>query len=294
MTKKKFVPVVAVLNMKGGVGKTTLSANLFRRLYRARHVSTLLLDMDPQFNLSQSLYKRKAYENLKSAGKTIAAVMKHCAKPGLKEISAKHQEVPIAKILSAQLKYIIDSDPLVELKVVPGDFDLVQYSLMDDHKQLKSASDRFKVFIDKAKDDFGLIVMDCNPSSSFLTKIAIENCTHLLVPVRLDKYSVLGLEMLWEFVHDKLPVSPKPQFIVIINGAKNSKPTKEMIETEAELRGHSVFGSRTLANTMRETALLKARSDYTGFNLDRKTSITKKITDEIDKISDELAKKLGL
>ena len=103
-------------------------------------------------------------------------VIRHCTKPGLKEISAKHQEVPPPDVISAQLRYIIGSDPLIELRVVPGDFDLVQYSLMDDNKKLKAASGRFKQFIDDARQKFGLIVLDCNPSSSFLTKISIENC----------------------------------------------------------------------------------------------------------------------
>lgn len=64
--KKPFVPVVAVLNMKGGVGKTTLSANIFRVLFERRQAGTLLLDLDPQFNLTQALFTRSAYDKLKA------------------------------------------------------------------------------------------------------------------------------------------------------------------------------------------------------------------------------------
>ncbi|MEP6664250.1 MAG: ParA family protein, partial [Verrucomicrobiota bacterium] len=60
-------PVVAVLNMKGGVGKTTISANVFRELYRriGKEKKTLLIDFDAQFNLTQSVITEKGYEPLK-------------------------------------------------------------------------------------------------------------------------------------------------------------------------------------------------------------------------------------
>ena len=295
MSKKKFTPVVAMLNMKGGVGKTTLSANLFRRLYLNRQVSSLLIDMDPQFNLSQSLFRKAEYEALKKSRRTVSAIMEQgTTKAGLKVISSSHQSPPSSSEVIKLLKYIEDTDPRITLDIVPGDFDLVKFSLMEDSAKLKLAKERFQKFIDQVKDEYGLVVLDCNPSSSFLTLCSLAACTHIVVPVRLDKYSVIGLEMLWEFVHNRLTLMPKPQFVVVINGAKRSKPTKAMVETENELRGHNVFGSRTLANTMRETAQLKARSDYTGFSLDRKTTISDTVRKEMDKLADELADKLGL
>ena len=58
MAVKKYVPVVAVLNMKGGVGKTTLSSNVFRQMFDRQKHGILLLDLDPQFNLTQTLFTR--------------------------------------------------------------------------------------------------------------------------------------------------------------------------------------------------------------------------------------------
>lgn len=68
-------PVIAVLNMKGGVGKTTVSAHLMRHLFERLHSSTLLIDLDPQHNLSQTVLSSARYEALKDAGKTVARVM---------------------------------------------------------------------------------------------------------------------------------------------------------------------------------------------------------------------------
>lgn len=293
MAKKKFVPVVAVLNMKGGVGKTTLTANVFRRLYFEKKVSTLLLDLDPQFNLTQALYKRQEYDKLKAAGKTLSAVLDRPTKAGLLEISMAHEDVPEPAALARSFWHITNSNPLVHLDTVPGDFSLVRYSLMDDKAKLEHVKKRFIKFVDKCKEEYGLIVLDCNPSSSFLTVCALSVCTHVLVPARMDKYSVLGLDMLWEYVNDILPINPKPEFLVVLNAVKKSKPNKAMRETEAELRGHPVFGAKTLANAIRETGQLTAKTDYTGFSVDRKTSATGVVKGELDKLAHELGTKLG-
>lgn len=75
MKKKQAAPVIATLNMKGGVGKTTVSAHVFRVFYEKFKASTLLVDMDPQFNLTQTLFTRSQYERLKTQGKTVMATM---------------------------------------------------------------------------------------------------------------------------------------------------------------------------------------------------------------------------
>ncbi|MDM8552179.1 AAA family ATPase, partial [Desulfobacterales bacterium HSG2] len=46
---KKEAPVVAILNMKGGVGKTTIAGNLFREMFKSKKINTLLIDLDAQF-----------------------------------------------------------------------------------------------------------------------------------------------------------------------------------------------------------------------------------------------------
>ncbi len=51
--RNKEAPVVAVLNMKGGVGKTTIAGNLSREIFRTKKIHTLLIDLDAQFNLTQ-------------------------------------------------------------------------------------------------------------------------------------------------------------------------------------------------------------------------------------------------
>lgn len=66
---------IAMVNMKGGVAKTTLAVNLADYLSRMAKKRVLLVDLDPQFNATQCLFSPETYATNKAAGKhTITAV----------------------------------------------------------------------------------------------------------------------------------------------------------------------------------------------------------------------------
>jgi chromosome partitioning protein len=291
--KKKFIPVVAVLNMKGGAGKTTLSANIFRVLFERHHAGTLLLDLDPQFNLTQALFTRANYDKLKTAEKTILPVMEPPSSVGLFDVATSTMPPPAAATINFCYRYFIKT-PSITLDVVPGDFGLVKYSLMNDSKKLDGVRERFLKFIEQEKDNYRVICLDCNPSSSFLTLCALHACTHILVPVRPDRFSMLGLEILAEFVESLPSLSPKPQFFVVLNGIRRGGRDSVANAVEAELRAHPKFAPRTLVNVVPETGVLKAKTDYTGFATDKKGGWSKTVRAEVSIVADELAGKLGL
>jgi chromosome partitioning protein len=292
--KKSFVPVVAVLNMKGGVGKTTLSAHLFRVLFEQKRIGTLLLDLDPQFNLTQALHTRARYDRLKASGKTIYTVMEPSPHVSIFEIKTSAKPPPLADSLVFHFMHFDKAVPPVTLDLLAGDFDMVKYSLMDDNKKLSAVRKRFASFVEKSKESYGLICIDCNPSSSFLTMCALDVCTHIVVPVRPDRYSILGLEVLWGFVHDFIPITPKPEFIIVLNGVPKSRGGAGTGLVEAELRGHEIFGKRTLASVLRLSALLEAKANYTGFATDRRVPWSKELKSQLLALSDELSRKLGI
>ena len=195
---KKTAPVVAVLNMKGGVGKTTVSAHVMRVLYLKLLKRTVLIDFDPQFNLTQSVVPQATYEKLKQANQTILSVMEPAPQTSLFSVVANNAPPPALADVSILMKKV--QGGAAELRLVPGDFGLVKYSLIDDLKSLAPVRARFKQFVAQVQDSMDLVCIDCNPSSSFMTVCALEVATHLLVPVRPDRFSVLGLELLDKFV----------------------------------------------------------------------------------------------
>jgi chromosome partitioning protein len=58
----RFVPVVSVMNYKGGVGKTTLTANLAAEIAHRGH-KVLMIDLDPQANLTFSFYSVEEWQD---------------------------------------------------------------------------------------------------------------------------------------------------------------------------------------------------------------------------------------
>jgi chromosome partitioning protein len=290
MSKTKNVaPVVSVLNMKGGVGKTTIAAHVFKHFFARLHRQVMLVDFDPQFNLTQTVLREGQYQDCKKENKTILRVMDGCPEESLFSVSCSTEEVDSIEDVSIILRVFRNTQK--KLTLIPGDFDMVKYSLIDDKEVLNNAKNRFLNFIGKAQSENELICIDCNPSSSFMTQCAILASTHILIPVKPDKYSMLGLHHLLRYIDDFKELAKKPEIIVIINGTSHYEYNSTV---ESEIRAHKIIGPKTLANTLRQSKLLIARPDYTGFVTDKVGPYSSVVTASISNIVDELAKKLEL
>lgn len=289
MSTNVLAPVVAVLNMKGGVGKTTISAHVMRVLYHRHRVKTLLVDLDPQFNLSQALISREKYDRLKASDHTILSAMEPPPAMDLHDIKTSASPPPKAQEIIHGLRYILSSG--ITLDLLPGDFRLVKYSMIDNHTKLNLVRKRFLHFIGETRKDYDLICIDCNPSSSFITSCALQACTHLLVPVRPDLYSLLGLENLNDFVEAIPTIDPKPELLVLLNGIPRHNYDSAV---EDELRVHNIFGTKVLTSRVYQTGLLEAKTGYTGFATDKPVPWKQLLKREISLVVDELVTKLGL
>ena len=288
--KTKLGPVVATLNLKGGVGKTTVSAHVFRVLWENFRTPTLLIDFDPQFNLSQTLFDRNDYDIMREAERTIMAVMEPPPMKSLFTINTSSAPPPDPADVSTPLWHFRNEDH-IDLRVLLGDFRLVKYSLMADHGQLEAVERRFLTFIDKCRQGGRITVIDCNPSSSFLTLCALRACTHLLVPVRPDRYSILGVELLDQFLKEIPTIEPKPKKLILLNGVPRKHYNRSV---EDELRSHVSLGPATLLNRLHHSKNLQAKPDYAGFATDKPVPHRNRLKREIDAVAEEVYEALGL
>jgi chromosome partitioning protein len=281
--------VISVLNMKGGVGKTTITANVMRVLYLFLGKKVLLIDLDPQFNLTQVVMARDEYDVLKTAGHTIFSAMEPPSRVGLFDVAITTHAPPQPSSLVKVLKRTKNGANYLHL--IPGNFDLVKYSLISDHDKLAHVRQRFIQFVAAARADYDLVIIDCNPSSSFITLCALHACTRLLVPIRPARYSILGLELLNAFVEDIPTIDDKPALTVVLNGIPRQHYDQSV---ERQLRAHVSFGKSVLVNRLHISSLLSARLDYIGFAIDKRAPYRKRLLTDILKIVYELKVVWGL
>lgn len=208
---------------------------------------------------------------------------------GLLEVATTTSPPPAVDTISKRLRWFSRTEQ--ELAIVPGDFRLIKYSLMSENRKLDAVRERFLKFVQRTREKYQVVCIDCNPSSSFITLCALHACTHLLVPVRPDRYSIMGLELLADFVDGIPTILPKPPISIVLNGVPRSNYNRAV---ENQLRAHPVFGASTLANVISHSDILIARHNYTGFATDKPVPHRRKVEYEMSDVADELAQKLGI
>ncbi|MBI2592061.1 ParA family protein [Candidatus Saccharibacteria bacterium] len=156
--------VIAILNQKGGVGKTTTAINLAAYLARSGR-SVLICDADPQGNTTSGL-----------------GVNKNSLDSTLYDVLFSYAEVSntIKSIDSAKLSLLPANANLAGAEV-----ELVNISNRE--LQLKKVLDRL---------DFDYILIDCPPSLGLLTVNALCAATDALIPVQAEYYAMEGLGQL--------------------------------------------------------------------------------------------------
>lgn len=163
--------VIAIVNQKGGVGKTTTALSLGYALSKNER-KALLIDLDPQGSLTISL----GYDDNDSIKTTIASLM---------AMAIEEEALPNRE------DYIITID---NLDLIPCNIELsaIEISLVNAMSRefiLKSIINEFKQFYD-------YIIIDCSPSLGMLTINALAACNSVIIPVTPEYLSAKGLELL--------------------------------------------------------------------------------------------------
>lgn len=162
--------VFAIVNQKGGVGKTTTAVNLAACL-AAQQKKTLLIDIDPQGNATSGLGADKG----STEHSIYEALLNHLSIENLP--------------LSTQLP---------GLDLIPSNRQLsgAEVELVE----LEDRESRLRFALEKIKDGYEFILIDCPPSLGLLTVNSLAAANLVIVPVQCEYYALEGISQLLEVI----------------------------------------------------------------------------------------------
>ncbi len=216
--------IISIVNQKGGVGKTTTSHNLSYALAEEGK-QTLLIDLDPQMNLSTTLgidcYAQK---------NSIYNVL-------------KDKELPLGSVIRET-----DHD---NLSIIPSAFELSGAEI-EFTKRISSASLLSRSISNSMSDDYDFILIDCPPSLGILTINALSASDFLIIPMQPEVYALYGIDMLLstiEEIQEEINSNLKIMGVLITMHDGRLSLHKEMTEKIHGYFKNNVFDTLIKTNT---------------------------------------------
>ncbi|WP_299773015.1 ParA family protein [uncultured Pseudoteredinibacter sp.] len=186
--------VVSLINMKGGVAKTTMAINIADCLATRHGKSVLLIDVDPQFNATQCLMPPDQYiSHVKDDGDTILKIFDRSQRviPSTVADSSQSKPKKLEDIEVVNIKNNFDLLPgnleLYRLEMAPGD----------------GRENRLKNYLQTVCDDYDYVVIDTPPTPSVWMTSALIASDFYLIPVRADPISLTGIDLLRSIIEEK-------------------------------------------------------------------------------------------
>ena len=177
--------IISVINQKGGVGKTTTVINLAAGLVQ-QNKKVLVIDLDPQGNATTGL----GLSNLDNSSETIYGVLN-----GTKNITQ-----------------VIKKTQFENLELISSNVDLsgLEVETAGDSKRAFILKDQLMAYLKDSGGKYEYILIDCPPSLSLLTVMALVVAKSLIVPLQAEFFALEGLSQLIKTI-DRIKFKLNPE-----------------------------------------------------------------------------------
>ena len=202
--------IISIINQKGGVGKTTTVINLAAGLSQLNK-KILVIDLDPQGNATTGL----GLSNMENSSDTIYGVLN-----GTREIND-----------------VIKKTKYGNLDIITSNVDLsgLEVETADDSNRAFILKLKLTAYLNNSGGSYDYVLIDCPPSLSLLTVMALVSSNSLLVPLQTEFFALEGLTQLMktiERIKESLNPNLKIRGILLTMYDKRNKLSAQ-VEKEA-------------------------------------------------------------
>ncbi|MBE9116510.1 ParA family protein [Lusitaniella coriacea LEGE 07157] len=190
--------VISIVNMKGGVGKTTITVNLATCLAKEYRKRVLIVDLDTQVNATISVIQPLYFTKLRKENRTLRTLIHRQIQP---DTSSK---------LGFQTIVQQDICRIAGLDLLPGDIELYNdFSLSalivtKAQKSQQNFTETWQAFerclmseiFQSLKEQYDFILLDFPPSNHLLTRSSLIASDYYLIPAKAEPLSVVGIGLL--------------------------------------------------------------------------------------------------
>ncbi|MEU5841744.1 AAA family ATPase [Rhodococcus sp. NPDC047139] len=189
--------VIATINLKGGVGKTTTTAALGEFMAAEFGQRVLLIDLDPQTNLTTMMVGEERWTELNELGLTLATLFRKAIEPDAAEFdiekAVQHDVSPVRAVRDLDL--LASSLDLMEIQ---EGLSHQQYADPGSHRPVEVLLSAVRPIIDR----YDYVLVDCPPNLGMLTLNGLRLADGYLIPTIPDILSTYGIPPLQKKIRE--------------------------------------------------------------------------------------------